>query len=264
MKIIHLLTCVGLAQAIRQGGLSQSMTDALLPYNAIYNGTLTVIMTASNSPSCNLAEGNIPGYYLELGPMVAYDNSTINRSDYDTNPFYFHLDGPSIPSGTWLELASSYDTYNSGSTYWNMSITKNGDGFDVTGTHILYSYENGFGLNTCNVNIIRDFIQVKNGWTMKGHISSTAANLTWGPAPWTAGGSDFTRWWTFTGNLDTSGPKVDVSGTQIKVTGKSKYATKSTSSAASSTASASSKNLGPRTIEASWGLLGLGLVAVIL
>lgn len=180
MKVatVILFACAGFSQAIRQGGLSQSMTDALLNYNAIYNGSLTVIMTATDTPSCNLAEGNIPGYELQIGPMVAFDNATIDRADYDTNPFYFYLDGPSIASGTFLYLSSSWDNYNSGSTYWNLTTTKSGDGFDVAGTHVLYSYHNEFGLDTCSVNIINTYIEAKNGWTMSGHISATTANFT--------------------------------------------------------------------------------------
>jgi hypothetical protein len=144
--------------------------------------------------------------------------------------------------------------------------TKSGDGFDVSATHALYSYYNEFGLNTCSVNIINTFIEAKNLWTMKGHISPTMANLTWGPAPWSAGGSNYTRWWTFSGVADSSGPKVDVSGTQIKVTGKNKFAptTASGTSSAAGTATGVSKNVGGRTMEVSWGLLSLGFVSLFL
>ncbi|ORY10928.1 hypothetical protein BCR34DRAFT_653721 [Clohesyomyces aquaticus] len=203
-----------------------STSQQMAPYNAVFNGTLSVKMTASGKHSCELST-TVANYSMQIGAINPGGNKTLSRASYDTNPFYFQLTGPEASKagkyGAHITLESSRDMSENAtakdSMLWSLQATKRGGGWDTTGNFILSSDFNYFALDTCEGSISTNIAPVNN-WTVAGRIEEKSVNLTFGPAPWEEGGVSYTRWWNFVGEWNDRSAKLIVGGEKVETEGK--------------------------------------------
>ncbi|KAF2732538.1 hypothetical protein EJ04DRAFT_578293 [Polyplosphaeria fusca] len=197
-------------------------------YNAIFNGSLTMKMTADGDASCNM-EDTVGNYSMQIGAINPGGNSSLSRKRYDTNPYYFALEGPAseADAGTFLALESSRDMSENAtaaeSVFWQVTSTKNNGGFDTKGTFALYSEWNSQALNSNCEGSFSGNVDPINNWTMTGRIEEGKVNFTFGPAPWDEDGVHYVRTWSFEGvfwDQGVDGAKLVFNGDSIETQGK--------------------------------------------
>lgn len=239
-----------------------STSKQIAQYNAVFNGTLSLKMTASTKPECNMQD-TIANYSLQIGAITPGGNQSLSRKTFDTNPYYFYLEGPASPNNSngQLRMESSRDLNEnataSDSMFWSLTATKNGEGWDTTGKHILYSSYNWQALDSVCEGYFSSNVDPINNWTMTGRITGKNVNMSWGPAAWIEDGVDFTRTWTFEGAWNDQGAQLEVGGATIETTGVWTNRTNDTQEAEKKSAAP-----GVRAWDASWLLLGVvGLAA---
>ena len=100
-------------------------------YNAWYNGSTTITLTGNPNECPSETLGPISNA-LGIGGMNVPGNSSLDRSIYDKNPFYFTM--PSVSGKNMsAKFQSSNDYYIDETQSWRLSSSKSGDGYDVTG-----------------------------------------------------------------------------------------------------------------------------------
>lgn len=100
-------------------------------YNTWYNGSTTITLTGNPDECPDETIGPLSNS-LGIGGMTVPDNSTLDRTTYDTNPFYFRMPSSSTKNLS-MEFQSSTDYYIEETQYWKLAASKSGDGYDVTG-----------------------------------------------------------------------------------------------------------------------------------
>jgi hypothetical protein len=201
-----------------------------VPFNAIYNGSLTLLISTIGRPSCDGLGETVSNYSLEVGPVDKRKKKSgafVIKSEYDDNPFFFDLSGPSGKvNSTWTELTSSQGGFNAtsnatqGEVYWNISTAAAGDGWDINGKHALTTVgSNRFSLNACINNLRNWKYYSEDGWKMSGHLSPAKVELVWSKS-FTERGSQGTTWkFSFAGTWDPETPKIVVGGAAPKIDG---------------------------------------------
>jgi hypothetical protein len=202
------------------------------PFSAIYNGSLSLLITTIGRPSCDGLGETVGNYSIQIGPVdkVKKGQAFIQKNGYDDNPFWFDLRGPSgVVNSTWTMLTSSQGGYNStsnstqGDVYWNISSTAAGDGWDLKGKHALTTVEyNRFSLNACINNLRNWKYYSEEGWTMTGHLSPAKIDLAWSKSFVERGSTGSTWKFSFTGDWDPDTPKLVGGGASPKIEGYNK------------------------------------------
>ena len=177
-----------------------------LPYDVYYNGTMSFSFQRSSntshfSNSCAANGTSEQSAWLSIGDMLTPDGK-YNRSNWDTNPYWFHLAG--CRYSTWFNKnASDYKclgtessgTFQSSSSRfywgqaWTLAATKAGDGYDLRGsittskTITINDFEFtllcGRSSSTNRTNdFSKNYLQLKDGVTLTGHISPITAEMT--------------------------------------------------------------------------------------
>ncbi|KAF2117405.1 hypothetical protein BDV96DRAFT_598309 [Lophiotrema nucula] len=234
-----------------------STSKQIAQYNAVFNGTLSLKMTASSKTECNMQD-TIANYSMQIGAITPGGNQSLSRKSFDTNPYYFYLEGPASlnDSDGQLRMESSRDLDENAtaadSMFWSVTATKNGDGWDTTGKHTLYSSYNWQALDSVCEGYFSSNVDPINNWTMTGRITETSVNMSWGPAAWSEDGVDFTRTWTFEGAWNDQGAKLEVGGASIETTGVWRNRTNDTQEGEKQSAAPSA-----RVWSGTWVLLGL-------
>lgn len=202
--------------------------ENFLPYDIYYNGSISFTFTpgAGNaSAGCVPSNNSASSAWLSIGSMLTPDKKT-NRSNWDSNPYYFHLVGCSdMLWRSWFNPnASDYKCYPSSggagfqsstsSLYWGqawtISATKSStsDGYDLSGnltTKKTNTNDNvAFALDQCtalqgrHASYSTDAVLAEDAASMTGHITPTTAemtvtlkNLTIRSANFGRGGNDF-------------------------------------------------------------------------
>jgi len=223
------LTAANAFDVIKSDPYMSYQDERLLPFAAIYNGTLTLQQTANTSPKCNIIDPSITNYSIFIGPNAprTYLGSVYDRSKWDPNPFWFSLTGPTSKNNTWLNVQSSAGGFNStpgeerfsGDVFWNFTATPRDGGWDLKGAHakmsVLY---NRFSLTSCSKSLTNWKIYLEDTWTMTGRLTSESIRMDIIIGNWTSSGVTYGRQFTFEGKLDPTKPKV-VSGEKVTVEG---------------------------------------------
>lgn len=100
-------------------------------YNAWYNGSTTVTLTGNPDECPDVTEGPLSNS-IGIGAMTVPGNSTLNRTQYDTNPFYFWMPWAENKNLS-IHFQSSTDYYIDETQFWKLFASKSGDGYDITG-----------------------------------------------------------------------------------------------------------------------------------
>lgn len=187
---------------------------------AWYNGTTTLTLTGNPNECPDVTFGPLKNDF-GIGGMTLPGNSSLDRTTFDTNPFYF-----SFPSKSGKDLRisfeSSSDEYYDETQFWDVQATKAGDGYDITGQWIgTRPSENNYYHPTTDCWNGGDFWP-NNGekssgetwhWDLTGHVSPDSASvtidMTWITQP------DGIEWHTiirYNGTAWTKGPRLVTSG----------------------------------------------------
>lgn len=100
-------------------------------YNAWYNGSTTLTLTGNPDECPDVTEGPLSNS-LGIGGMSVPGNSSLNRTQYDTNPFYFWMPDAENKNLS-MNFQSSTDYYIDETQFWKLHASKSGDGYDITG-----------------------------------------------------------------------------------------------------------------------------------
>ncbi|KAK5049435.1 hypothetical protein LTR84_004364 [Exophiala bonariae] len=152
---------------------------------AWYNGTTTLTLTGNPSECPDVTFEPLKNDF-GIGGVTVPGNASLDRSKYDTNPYYFNF-----PSKTGKDIRvsfeSSSDYYYDETQFWDLQATKSGDGYDLTGQWI--------GTRPSDNNYYHPTTACWNGgdfwpnngekssgetwhWDLTGHISPDSASVT--------------------------------------------------------------------------------------
>ncbi|OAL23546.1 hypothetical protein AYO20_10991 [Fonsecaea nubica] len=215
--------------------------DAMMPYLAWFNGTTTVrtpsrervvveaqsdrhsqlTLTGGPASECSDTTWEPLKNSLLIGGMTVPGNKTLDRTKYDNNTFYFVMPEQSNDNIS-VSLQSSSDEWYDQPQGWQINATKAGDGYDIAGYW--------FGKLPDNNEL--DFPGVPGKhcwdsgpvwpgmkgyfdeykWTLVGHLSPTAANLSVIMTETDDDGSVWHIYTNFTGKAGPKGPKLVTTG----------------------------------------------------
>lgn len=184
-------------------------------------------MTYSNSasPCAPPVFGSYNQSFFAIGGMVLPTDTSITRSPWDTNPFFFYMDGdgPDMSNSTTgfdIQFESSTSTYVYGQA-WTLASTKEGEGFRLTGSittdHVndinrYTDYLPCAGASGEPMKTYSGFMSKSANIQMNGLVTADTANIEWVFAG-NEGGE--TRAYTFEGSWD-SGSSVVTTGSDIQ------------------------------------------------
>jgi len=157
------------------------------------------------------------------------------------------LDNTTCPPSFYALSDSSYWYW---SQAWTLVDTKNGDGFDISGSVTKTKAMGGNGLYFAypadSTSEIENFDDEDLFWndyvSVSGHVSPTAANITFTVSNYSVGSSTpfANLQYTFSGAAWADGAKLNTSGTHPTTTGESKAVTAPPSATSSSSSSGAS------------------------
>jgi hypothetical protein len=203
--------------------------DLLVPFAAIYNGTLTTAIT-EDGRECG-SSGAVTNYSVSIGSQDTrtYQGKTYTRSDWDPNPFWFSMGNTVLGRGPqiWLQSTSGGANKTSGGPalwrHWNMTALPAGDGMDFSAkfTNNLWS-RNVYYLTTCSATYSRWPLGSAENWTMTGHISASKVSFSFGLPDWEWKGKKYTHKNDFTGDWDPAAGVKLIVGSDVKTEGTNK------------------------------------------
>lgn len=192
----------------------------MMYYLAWYNGTTTLTLTGNPNTCPDVTFEPLKNTF-GIGGMSIPGNSSLDRTTYDKNPFYFALPSKS-GKDIRVSFESSTDDYVEETQHWNLQATKAGDGYDITGQWIgTLPSNNNYYFPTTDCWQGGDFWpsagEKSSGehweWNLSGHVSPTTASvkldMLWVTEP------DGIEWHTiiqFDGPVWADGPQLDTTG----------------------------------------------------
>ncbi|KAH0848221.1 hypothetical protein FOPE_02395 [Fonsecaea pedrosoi] len=212
-----------------------------MPYLAWFNGTTTVrapsrervvveaqsdrhsqlTLTGGPTSECPDTTWEPLKNSLLIGGMTVPGNKTLDRTKYDNNTFYFVMPEQSNDNIS-VSLQSSSDEWYDQPQGWQINATKAGDGYDIAGYWFGQLPDNNEldfpgvpGKHCWDSGPVWPgmkgyFDEYK--WTLVGHLSPTAANLSVIMTETDDDGSVWHIYTNFTGKAGPKGPKLVTTG----------------------------------------------------
>lgn len=199
----------------------------LLPFDAIYNGSLTFHETTTSSSGCTTDDSTPWTFYIGSQEAKQYKDETVQRSLYDKNPLFFSGWGKESLNGNWNWILSSTggDFGNgsaTGKVFWDIKATRAGDGWDLSATYVQTTPSstkaNRYSLKSCQKTYSLWKMTPDEGWTLTGHLSPSKLSLQWKPKDWTSNGVNYSWQFGFEGTWDSKSAKLVV-GDVVKTEG---------------------------------------------
>ncbi|KAJ9610627.1 hypothetical protein H2200_005404 [Cladophialophora chaetospira] len=155
---------------------------AMQPYLAWYNGSTTITHGGGDCTDSTVFQSVKNAF--AIGGMTVPGNSSLDRTSYDKNPYYFWFPSAS-GADIALEVQSSSDVWYTELQNWELGGSRSGDGYDLTGTFIGKVPSNNYfywpGTDCRDGGDIWPSSGYEDGdewgWTLSGHVSPEAAEV---------------------------------------------------------------------------------------
>ena len=217
-----------------------TLNSLLEPYNTIYIGDLTEVITADSGADCSQTV-TIPNWSFWAGPIASQTNRSLSRAAYDDNPFFFMLQS-GYKAGykgsldeTFMVLRSSADSVEAGTSVgtnnqtkpgvqaWKFSTTKASDGgLDISGRYVTKFSGNNYRHKTCYITYYGNggvTLNPAENYTMTGHITSNDVSISVTSSSWQFRGTTYSWVWSFKGTYEKRSAKLAINGDSVSFSG---------------------------------------------